>query len=113
MAAFTVGSYAELVSTLAAPRSTAPCVQGDSPARVHWETRPRGRTEQWFRELGGLQASGRIGRNGLPGQLAFAVLLTEYRDAFRLAAPDPLLRGAFAALAVFGRPRGYRTAASG
>ena len=81
---------------------------GATPARAIWETRPGGRTERWFRELGGLQASGRVGRNGMPSPLAFGVLLTEYRDVFRLAGPDPLLRGAFAALAVVGRARGYR-----
>jgi mannose-6-phosphate isomerase-like protein (cupin superfamily) len=37
---------------------------GSAPARVIWETRPAGRTEQWFRELGGLQASGRSAATG-------------------------------------------------
>jgi hypothetical protein len=86
---------------------------GSAPARVIWETRPAGRTEQWFRELGGLQASGSVGRNGMPSPLAFGVLLTEYRDVFRLAGPDTLLRGAFAALAIAGRVRGYRAGARG
>jgi mannose-6-phosphate isomerase-like protein (cupin superfamily) len=31
---------------------------GATPARAIWQTRPGGRTEQWFRELGALQASG-------------------------------------------------------
>lgn len=86
---------------------------GSAPARVIWETRPAGRTEQWFRELGALQASGRVGRSGMPSPLAFGVLLTEYRDVFRLAGPDTLLRGAFAALAIAGRARGYRAGAQG
>jgi mannose-6-phosphate isomerase-like protein (cupin superfamily) len=86
---------------------------GSTRTRVIWRTSPPGRTEQWFRELGGLQASGRVGRNGLPSPLAFGVLLTEYRDVFRLAGPDPLLRAAFAALAVLGRARGYRAGAAG
>jgi mannose-6-phosphate isomerase-like protein (cupin superfamily) len=30
---------------------------GSAQTRVIWETRPAGRTEQWFRELGALQAS--------------------------------------------------------
>ena len=51
---------------------------GSAPARASWETRPAGRTEQWF------------------------------RDVFRLAGPDALLRGAFAVLAMVGRARGYR-----
>ena len=49
----------------------------------------------------------------MPSPLAFGVLLTEYRDVFRLAGPDTLLRGAFAALAIAGRARGYRARASG
>jgi mannose-6-phosphate isomerase-like protein (cupin superfamily) len=81
---------------------------GAEPARVLWETRPRGRTDKWFRELDGLHRSGRVGRNGMPGALAFGVLLSEYRDVFRLAGQDPLLRPAFAALALIGRARGYR-----
>jgi mannose-6-phosphate isomerase-like protein (cupin superfamily) len=81
---------------------------GSTPARAVWRTSPAGRTERWFRELGALQASGRVGRNGLPSPLAFGVLVTEYRDVFRLAGPDPLLRPAFAALAILGRARGYR-----
>ena len=86
---------------------------GAAPAGVMWEPRPAGRTEQWFRELGELQASGRVGRNGMPSPLAFGVLLTEYRDVFRLAGPDTLLRGAFAALAIAGRARGYRAGGQG
>ncbi len=86
---------------------------GSSRTRALWRTRPAGRTEQWFRELGGLQASGRVGRNGMPSPLAFGVLLTEYRDVIRLAGPDPLLRGTFAALAIAGRARGYRVGSAG
>jgi hypothetical protein len=48
-----------------------------------------------------------VGANGMPGPLAFAVYLTEYRDVFRLAGPQPLLRLAFGVLAPIGRLRGY------
>ena len=75
-----------------------------SPAKVSWETRPGGRTEQWFRDLAA--ASAKAG--GRPSVLAFAVLLDEYGDVFRLAGPQPPLRIAFAALAVVGRARGHR-----
>ena len=81
---------------------------GSEPARVSWQTRPAGRTAAWFRELGALQASGRVGRNGMPGPLAFGVLLSEYRDVFRLAGPDVVLRPALALLGAIGRARGYR-----
>jgi hypothetical protein len=50
----------------------------------------------------------KVGRNGMPGPLAFATLLTEYSDVFQLAAkPEPVVRGLLAALAPFGRMRGY------
>ena len=75
-------------------------------ARVLWQTRPAGRTEEWFRGIGRL-----IRENGdqMPGPAAFATVLTEYRDVFRLAvAPDPVLRPVVAALGAVGRLRGRR-----
>jgi quercetin dioxygenase-like cupin family protein len=82
---------------------------GDAPARVAWRTTPPGRTEQWFRAIDVMHRSGRVGANGMPGPLAFAVLLSEYRDVIRLAVgPDPLVGTALRALAVLGRARGYR-----
>ena len=86
---------------------------GDEPARVLWRTSPAGRTLQWFEELDALQREGRVGTKGVPGPLAMSVLLTEYRDVFRLAGPDRLLRGLFAGLAPLGRLRGYSTKRSG
>jgi quercetin dioxygenase-like cupin family protein len=81
---------------------------GTEPARVVWQTRPGGRTEEWFTSIDALYREGRVGRNGMPGPLAFGTLLTEYRDVFRLAAgPEPLVRCVLAVLAVFGRMRGY------
>jgi mannose-6-phosphate isomerase-like protein (cupin superfamily) len=82
--------------------------QGDAPARAIWETRPRGRTEQWFRAIDALHRSGRVSKKGMPGPLAFAVLLNEYRDVFRLAGPpDALLRAVLVPVAAVGRARGY------
>jgi quercetin dioxygenase-like cupin family protein len=80
----------------------------EAPARVRWRTFPAGRTEQWFRAINRLQVEGRVGKDEMPSALAFGVLLTEYRDTFRLAGPDPLLRPALALLAALGRRRGYR-----
>jgi mannose-6-phosphate isomerase-like protein (cupin superfamily) len=80
------------------------------PAVVIWQTRPALRTEQWFRSIDGLHRSGRVGGSGMPGPLAFGVLLSEYRDVFRLAfRPQPLARVALAALGALGRARGYRS----
>lgn len=85
---------------------------GGESARVRWRTTPAGRTLEWFRALDALQREGRVGRNGTPGPLALAVLLTEYRDVFRpVGPPEPLLRAVFAVLAPIGRLRGYGSTA--
>jgi len=82
---------------------------GTEEARVAWQTRPRLRTEQWFTALDALQRQGRVGKDGMPGPLAFGAMLTEYSDVFRLAVgPEPVVRGALAVLGVVGRARGYR-----
>jgi mannose-6-phosphate isomerase-like protein (cupin superfamily) len=81
---------------------------GTEPARALWQTRPAGRTEQWFAAIDALHREGRVGADGMPGPLAFAVLLSEYDDVFRLAVPaEPVVRGGLSALAVVGRARGY------
>jgi quercetin dioxygenase-like cupin family protein len=83
---------------------------GEAPARVLWQTKPAGRTEGWFRSIDRLHREGRVGSNGMPGPLAFAVMLTEYDDVFRLdARPQPVVRGVLRALAPLGRLRGYST----
>lgn len=81
---------------------------GPEPARVLWQTTPAGRTENWFRAIDRTRREGRVDRKGMPGPLAFGVMLTEYRDVFRLAGPDLVLRPALAVLGVLGRARGYR-----
>jgi quercetin dioxygenase-like cupin family protein len=80
---------------------------GAVPARVLWRTSPAGRTEEWFRAVDALHRSGRVGDDGMPGKLAFAVLLTEYDDVIRLAGPQPVLRPALRAMSLLGRLRGY------
>jgi hypothetical protein len=85
---------------------------GDQPARMLWQTRPAARTEDWFRSIDALHREGRVGSKGMPGPLAFGVLLTEYRDVFRLAVgPDPLVRPVLALLGILGRLRGYSATA--
>jgi mannose-6-phosphate isomerase-like protein (cupin superfamily) len=79
-----------------------------SPARALWQTRPGGRTESWFRSIDALHREGRVGRNGMPGPLAYGVFLTGYRDVFRLAVPDLLTRPVLGILGAIGRLRGYR-----
>jgi mannose-6-phosphate isomerase-like protein (cupin superfamily) len=78
----------------------------DVPAKVTWETRPALRTEQWFR---GVDAIVREAGGKTPSPLAFATLLSEYRDVFRLAVgPDPLVAPVIKALGAVGRMRGHR-----
>ncbi len=99
--------------TLDVPRGTVHQMwnAGDAPVRAVWETTPGGRTHDWFRTIDGLHREGRAGKDGMPGPLAFAVLLTEYDDVFRLAVrPQAAIRVALAALAVLGRLRGYSPA---
>lgn len=81
---------------------------GTAPARARWRTSPAGRTEQWFRAVDALHRGGRVGENGMPGPLAFGVLLSEYDDVFRLAVgPALLVQPALSLLGVLGRARGY------
>lgn len=71
---------------------------GPDPVRARWETRPAGRTAEWFRAIDGLLRSGRVGRNGMPPLTVMAALLREYDDVFRLVGvPTPVL-GALAPL---------------
>ena len=83
---------------------------GAETARVVWRTSPAGRTLEWFQRLDSLQREGRVGSNGMPGPLAFAAYLTEYRDVIRLSAgpATPVVHGLLAVLAPAGRLRGYR-----
>jgi quercetin dioxygenase-like cupin family protein len=82
---------------------------GSERARVLWQIRPAGRTEQWFASIDAVHRSGRVGRDGMPGILAYAAFLTEFRDVFRLATPAaPVVRALLAVLAPIGRLRGYR-----
>ena len=81
---------------------------GDVPARAVWATTPAGRTLDWFSSIDALHRSGRVGKDGSPGPLAFGVLLTEYRDVFRLAArPQVVVTLALRVLGLVGRARGY------
>jgi quercetin dioxygenase-like cupin family protein len=81
---------------------------GDVPVRATWITSPALRTADWFAAIDALRGSGRVGANGMPGPLAFGAYLTEYRDVFRLAGPQPLLRPLLAGMGVLGRLKGYR-----
>lgn len=70
---------------------------GSEPAHALWVTSPAGRTAQWFEALASA---------GKPGPLDYGVLLSEYRDVFRLAGPQPLVLGAMSVLGAVGRRLG-------
>ncbi len=74
-----------------------------APARVRWETRPAGRTLEWWQAL---DAAGRAAGGGRPDPRTLVGLLAEYDDVFRLAVPAaPLVRVALRLLApLVGRP---------
>jgi len=57
----------------------------DGPARVRWETRPAGRTKEWFSALAALQGTRHVDKHGRPRPLAFAALAYAHRGTFRLA----------------------------
>jgi mannose-6-phosphate isomerase-like protein (cupin superfamily) len=88
--------------TLDIPRGTAHRMWNPNaqPARARWETRPSGRTEEWFAALAALQGTDHVDASGRPKVLAFAALAHQYRNTFRLAArPGAAVRVALAALA--------------
>jgi mannose-6-phosphate isomerase-like protein (cupin superfamily) len=76
---------------------------GSEPAHALWVTSPAGRTAQWFEALASA---------GKPGPLDYGVLLSEYRDVFRLAGPQPLVLGAMSVLGAVGRRLGRGAVAS-
>jgi mannose-6-phosphate isomerase-like protein (cupin superfamily) len=84
-----------------------------APARARWETRPAGRTEQWFTALAALQGTDHVDANGRPKPLPFAALAQRYGDTFRLAAkPEPVVRLVLGVLAGAARLTGRAPAGS-
>jgi hypothetical protein len=49
------------------------------------ETRPAGRTKEWFSALAALQGTRHVDKHGRPRPLAFAALAHAHRGTFRLA----------------------------
>jgi quercetin dioxygenase-like cupin family protein len=77
---------------------------GDVPARVSWETRPAGRTAEWFRALDRAVRERPPGKD-VPPLPVLAALLSEYRDVIRPAGPDVVLRPALGLLGKISRTR--------
>ena len=94
--------------TLDVPRGTKHQMWNATAAetRARWETRPAGRTEQWFRTVDRAieEAGGKM-----PGALAMLTLLDEYDDTIRLAVgPEAVTRQVTSAIGAIGRKRGVK-----
>jgi mannose-6-phosphate isomerase-like protein (cupin superfamily) len=94
--------------TLDVPRGTKHQMWNASAAetRARWETRPAGRTEQWFRAVDrAIEEAG--GKS--PGALTMLTLIDEYDDTIRLAVgPEKLTRQVTGAIGAIGRKRAKR-----
>ena len=68
----------EAGDTIGVPAGTPHRMWSEGATRTRWETRPAGRTPEWFRVLDRLQREGTDG-------VDVVALLHEYRDVFRLS----------------------------
>jgi quercetin dioxygenase-like cupin family protein len=79
----------------------------DGPTRAVWQTRPAGRTLDWWKAVDGLGRRHPPGRGGISSPTRLAALLSEYEDVIRLAAgPKPLVDAVLSGLAAIGRRQG-------
>ena len=77
--------------------------------RASWQTRPSGRTEEWFRAIHALHEEAEAAGDERPGPLAFGAVLDEFKDVFRLAvAPQAVTKPLVSGLGALGRARGRR-----
>ena len=76
----------------------------DGPTRAVWQTRPAGRTLDWWKAIDDLGRRHPPGRAGVPSPTRLAALLNEYDDVMRLATgPKPLVDAVLNGLAAIGR----------
>ena len=79
----------------------------DDLTRAIWQTRPAGRTLDWWKAIDDLGRRHPPGRAGIPSPTRLAALLDEYDDVMRLAAgPKPLVGAVLSGLAAVGRRQG-------
>lgn len=78
----------------------------DDETHVTWQIRPALKSQQFFETLWGLERDGKpIAKNLMQA----AVILTTYRNEFRLTRPSPLVQTlAFGFYALLGRWMGYK-----
>jgi mannose-6-phosphate isomerase-like protein (cupin superfamily) len=80
---------------------------GDGTTRAIWQTRPAGRTLEWWKALDELGRRHPPGRAGISSPTRLAALLNEYTDVIRLASgPKPLVDAVLSGLAAIGRRQG-------
>ncbi|HEU0024734.1 MAG TPA: cupin domain-containing protein, partial [Thermoleophilaceae bacterium] len=95
--------------TLEVPRSAVHKMwnSSDGLTRAVWQTRPAGRTLDWWKAIDELGRRHPPGRAGIPSPTRLAALLSEYDDVMRLAAgPKPLVGAVMSGLAAVGRRQG-------
>ena len=79
----------------------------DDLTRAVWQTRPAGRTLDWWKAIDDLGRRHPPGRVGMPSPTRLAALLNEYDDVIRLATgPKPLVDAVLSGLAAIGRRQG-------
>ncbi len=81
--------------TLDIPRGTVHKMwnPGASPTRAVWQTKPAGRTLDWWRSIDDLNRHHPPGRFGIPSPPRLAARLREYDDVMRLAVGPPVVVG--------------------
>jgi mannose-6-phosphate isomerase-like protein (cupin superfamily) len=76
----------------------------DDLTRAVWQTRPAGRTLDWWKAIDRLGRRHPPGRAGISSPTRLAALLSEYDDVIRIAAgPRPLVGAVLSGLAAVGR----------
>ena len=81
----------------------------EEKAVVNWQVQPAMDTE-YFLEMGmGLAQAGKVKSNGMPNLLQSVVLVTRFKQVYRLTKPGPIIQKiVFSILAPFARLMGYR-----
>lgn len=81
----------------------------DEKAVVQWKVQPALDTE-YFLEMGmGLAQAGKVKENGMPGLLQSILMVTHFRQVYRLTKPSPMLQNiVFTALKPIAQLLGYK-----
>lgn len=81
----------------------------DRPARVAWERRPAGRTEEWAESVYALAQAGKTDEEGVPGPVQTAVIVDEFPEemAYPTVLPAGVQRAISSVVAPVARLAGY------